>query len=224
MSILMILLGLVSLVAAAGLLIYSAAAKGRRVKMIKRSAVALVAGLGLTVAGSVLYSAERAEEEAALARAGFSTAAERDEAQKAGAATKAEYQALLVAAAAKIEAEKIAAAAEEQKRQEEARVAEARCKSDLSCWAEKHFIRASTSCYRMVEKMAKWDVEWTDGLLDPKFSHYRWLDIGNGVVTYIGDKAKFQNGFGAWQRVVYECDYNPASEQILDVRIRAGHL
>jgi hypothetical protein len=198
-----------------GTAIYMLFAPGRRRKLAKRAALITGAGIVMLATGASLYSRET--EQAKLAAGGFATAEEMAAANKVGASTKAEFDAHLAEQRAK-------AAAEEQKRQEEARAAEAACKSDLSCWAEKHFFSASASCHRMVEKMAKWDVEWTDGLIDPKFSHYRWRDIGNGVVTYIGDKAKFQNGFGAWQRVVYECDYQPASEQVLDVRVRAGHL
>jgi hypothetical protein len=39
-----------------------------------------------------------------------------------------------------------------------------------------------------------------------KFSHFRWKDEARGVMAYIGDKIRFQNGFGAWQPHVYECD------------------
>ena len=101
---------------------------------------------------------------------------------------------------------------------------EAACKADLSCWGEKHSISAAVYCDDYVEKLAQYDHEWTDGMLEPKFSHYRWKNIDKGIVTYIGDKIKFQNGFGAWQNYVYECDFDPATETILDVRAQAGRL
>ena len=40
--------------------------------------------------------------------------------------------------------------------------------------------------------------------------------------TQIDDE--FQNGFGAFQKHIYECDFNPANNQILDVRARPGQL
>lgn len=43
-------------------------------------------------------------------------------------------------------------------------------------------------------------------------------------MTVIGDRVKFQNGFGAWAPMIYECDIDPASERILDVRVSQGRL
>lgn len=61
-------------------------------------------------------------------------------------------------------------------------------------------------------------------LVGVKFSHYRWKDAENGIVTVIGDKIKFQNGFGAWSNMIYECDVNPATEAVLDVRVSDGRI
>lgn len=96
--------------------------------------------------------------------------------------------------------------------------------NDLHCVGEKHSIAASVHCPDMIERMAKHTHEWTDGVLEPKFSHYRWADQTQGVVTYIGDKVKFQNGFGAWTNMTYECDLDANTEQVVDVRVREGHL
>jgi len=101
---------------------------------------------------------------------------------------------------------------------------EAACKKELLCWAEKYSISAGVYCEDYVEKLAQYSHGWTDGMLEPKFSQYRWKNINKGVVTYIGDKIKFQNGFGAWKNYVYECDYDPINEVILDVRAQAGRL
>lgn len=77
---------------------------------------------------------------------------------------------------------------------------------------------------RLIERLAKFQFEWADGWLEPNFSHYRWADQEKGLVTYLGDKIKFQNGFGAWQHYVYSCDYDPASDSILDVGGAPGRL
>jgi len=98
------------------------------------------------------------------------------------------------------------------------------CKKDLSCWAEKFNVASSVRCPKYVERLAKYDYEWTDGMLDMKFSHYRWKDQSKGVVTYIGDKIKFQNGFGAWQNYIYECDFDTLSKAVVDVRARSGRI
>jgi hypothetical protein len=98
------------------------------------------------------------------------------------------------------------------------------CRQDLMCWAEKHFVSASVRCKDVVENLAKYQSEWTDGLLEPKFSRYRWMNKDKGVVTYVGDRIKFQNGFGAWQMMVYECDFDTNSNRPVDARARPGRI
>lgn len=44
------------------------------------------------------------------------------------------------------------------------------------------------------------------------------------MMTYIGNKIQFQNGLGAWQNRVYECDFDPTTEKVVDVRAYPGHL
>lgn len=99
-----------------------------------------------------------------------------------------------------------------------------KCQMDLQCWGDKHNVAAGVYCDDYVEKLAKYSHEWTDGMLEPKFSHFRWKDRSKGYITYIGDKIKFQNGFGAWQNYVYECDLDPETNTVLDVRAQPGRL
>ena len=96
------------------------------------------------------------------------------------------------------------------------------CKQDLECWGDKNTVGAGVRCEEPIERLAKYAHEWTDGMLEPKMSHYRWQNRSAGVVTFIGDKLRFQNGFGAWQNVVYECDYD--GKTVLDVRVHEGRL
>ena len=157
----------------------------------------------------------RAEAEATKARVAAEEArkAAEEEAARAAAETEA------------AEAERIAAEEAKAAMAEEQRLAEeAECKRELSCWGEKASTVAMFTCPRFVERMARYDYEWTDGFLDVKFSHYRWKDVENGIVTVIGDKIKFQNGFGAWSNMIYECDVNPATETVLDVRVSEGRI
>ena len=86
---------------------------------------------------------------------------------------------------------------------------EATCRQDLECWGEKHWLTATVACQTLVESMAKYDYEWTDGWLGSKFDKRIWRDRDAGVVSYGGNHVKFQNRFGAWQRMSYWCDYNP---------------
>ena len=46
-----------------------------------------------------------------------------------------------------------------------------------------------------------------------------WKDQKAGVLTYFGAEVKFQNGFGAWKRMKYACDYDTKTETVLDVRM-----
>jgi len=64
------------------------------------------------------------------------------------------------------------------------------CQRDLQCWGDKHSIAAAVICAPYIEKIAKYDFEWTDGLLDGKFPYFRWKNKTKGVLTYIGDKIR----------------------------------
>jgi hypothetical protein len=97
-------------------------------------------------------------------------------------------------------------------------------KGDLSCWGEKNYVSASVYCKEPIERLAKYNHKWTDQFLEPKMSHYRWADVENNVVTFIGDKIQFQNGFGAFVPMVYECDLSADGKTVLDVRVREGRL
>lgn len=102
--------------------------------------------------------------------------------------------------------------------------AEAACKQDLQCWGNKYNAAVGIYCKSHIEKLAQYSSKWTDGLLEPKFSHFKWLNKDKGYVTYIGDKIQFQNGYGAMSNYIYECDFDPETDSILAVRARPGHL
>lgn len=98
---------------------------------------------------------------------------------------------------------------------------EVACTQDLSCWGERNSIAAEVRCPDRVERLATHSVHWRDGT---KMTHFRWKDKSAGIVTYLGDRAEFQNGFGAYTPVVYECDFDPATKTVLDVRASEGRL
>lgn len=115
--------------------------------------------------------------------------------------------------------------AEEKARELQAKKAEdERCARELKCYAEKNLVRVSVVCDSMVERLAKNDFEWTSGWFGLKFSNYKWRNQKGQVVTYIGDKIKFQNGFGAWINHIYECDFDGKKDRIGDVRASPGRL
>jgi len=95
---------------------------------------------------------------------------------------------------------------------------------DLQCWGDKNSVGASVYCATPVEKLAKYSAKWTDGTFELKFSRFRWLDKDKGTLTFIGDKIQFQNGFGAYQNHIAECDFDPNGNKVLDVRARPGRL
>lgn len=105
-----------------------------------------------------------------------------------------------------------------------AQLDDAICKKDLQCWGDKYNIAAGVYCKDQVARLAKYTARWTDGTFEPKFSRFRWLNKEKGTMTYIGDKIEFQNGFGAFQKHIYECDFNPVNNQIISVRAEPGQL
>lgn len=90
--------------------------------------------------------------------------------------------------------------------EEEIKAIDAACMQDLECIGNKGTIAAGTYCPQHIEKLAKNSAKWTDGALEPKFSRFRWKDKEAGIVTHIGDKVQFQNGFGAHINMIYSCD------------------
>ena len=107
---------------------------------------------------------------------------------------------------------------------EEMAAEEVGCRTNLQCWADKHYALGATHCQTAVEKMATYSHEWVDGMMDPKFSRYVWNDQDKGVITYVGDKIKLQNGFGAWQNYIYACNYDTINEFAVKVAVEPGRL
>jgi hypothetical protein len=98
------------------------------------------------------------------------------------------------------------------------------CKKDLQCWGDKHLSTAAVWCDDQIERLAKYDFKWTDGWLESKFNRFRWYDQDSLIITFIGDKLQFQNGYGAWEYHIYECDFNTKIDAVLGVRVKPGRL
>lgn len=102
---------------------------------------------------------------------------------------------------------------------------DAACRKDLQCWGDKNLSAAHVYCKDSIEREAKYSVKWTDeGMFATKFSRFNWLNQNAGTLRYFGDKAQFQNVFGAYQNMIYECDIDPATNAILGVNVTPGHL
>lgn len=99
------------------------------------------------------------------------------------------------------------------------------CASDnLQCRGDAGAVTASLYCKDPIERLSKYSVRWIDGTFESKISRFRWTNKPGGTITYIGDKAEFQNGFGAFARVVYECELSDDLKKVLNVRFREGRL
>lgn len=98
------------------------------------------------------------------------------------------------------------------------------CDSNLSCLADKHFISASSKCERAIERLSKYDFEWTDGTFEVKFPQFSWHDKEKQKITYLGDKLKLQNGFGAWQNYRYACVFDAANSMVIDAGAEPGRF
>ena len=109
-------------------------------------------------------------------------------------------------------------------------VQEPTCRDDNKCWGERHRIAAQVRCEDRIEGLAKYDFEWTSGWGEPIFSE--WVNIeGNRLfgttpkgIIYIGDKIKFQNGFGVFIVHTYHCNYDPDTETVLKVSAQPGKM
>lgn len=97
----------------------------------------------------------------------------------------------------------------------------AECKADdLQCVGEKGLSVADVYCKDKVERLASHSVKWTDeGMFDRKFSRFSWKDDEHLIVTYFGDKAQFQNAFGAYTNVVYACEVDVKNKKALSARL-----
>ncbi len=111
-----------------------------------------------------------------------------------------------------------AAAEREAEKARRAEQTEQPCRDSLQCWGDKHSLYASTACAPQIEAQAKYQAEWTDGWLGSKFDQFRRGSTPTSVI-YMGNQVKFQNGFGAWSRVRYECEFEPEGKRVLRVHV-----
>lgn len=135
------------------------------------------------------------------------------EEQRIKAAEKAAQDAVL--AAEKTAKDAALTAEKERKKKED----EAKCLDDAYCYASKHK-RGDYICETAVEKSAQYQFKWTDGIIEPKFSSYRWYDKSRKLVTLYGHRAQAQNGFGAFKNIEYSCTFNADTGEVLSVNLQ----
>lgn len=193
--------------------------KGRRRKGWATVAGALVASV-LFAFGFTAMSDKEARD------AGFLSMSDQQAAKRSGATDASQWEDMREAF--------LASEAEERRERRDAAAAEKEatrkltedeiCRANLVCWGDKQVVWSGFRCPPEIEKLASYRANWLDGWLEPKFSHYRWLSKERGTLTMIGDQIEFENGFGAAINMIYECDIDPAAEEVLAVRVYEGRL
>lgn len=118
-------------------------------------------------------------------------------------------------------AENMAKAAEEKLASEVA--ARRSCVDDSGCWINRHLRKAAKACAIAIEQLARNSFEWQSNVTEDRFS-LAVIKSDGALITYIGDAISFQNVFGADNIHTYECDYQTASDRVLDVRASRGRL
>ena len=64
-------------------------------------------------------------------------------------------------------------------------------------------------------------MRWSETRLEDRFP---WKRPSGSVTTYTGDAVQIRAADGSWTNVVYECDYDHAAEEVVDVRATQGVL
>ena len=103
-------------------------------------------------------------------------------------------------------------------------MSEAECRKDIECASTKYFGAAVVACKPGIEAQAKHDVRWNDGMFNPMFTRNAFSTKYPTAIAYIGDKASFQNGFGAYTPVTYICLIDMDTEKLITVSISEGRL
>jgi hypothetical protein len=178
-------------------------------------------------AGLFGWATDREAEEA-----GFESSADKTQAAQSGYTDANKWKVDKSFVLEKLRLEKEAAIEKTRKEEKEAQAQELlkkeqeqkECEQSLSCISDKKSTEATAACVPLIERSAKYDFEWTDGFIEPKISHSKWANKKDGTITFIGDMIKFENGFGAKTRMIYECDYNFRKKAIIDVRVHQGRL
>ncbi|MBB4287840.1 hypothetical protein [Roseospira goensis] len=167
------------------------------------------------------FAAGSLGDDARARKSGWESAADQRQAQAAGIETPQEWEAQRAAREA-AEAQR----RREQKAREDAEkaAADAKCLADLQCAGDKYAVDASINCAPLIERYARFELEWTNSWIEPKFSQFMWNSKSQGIIAYFGDKLKFQNGFGAWQNVAYKCIFDTRSSKVIEVTVWEGRL
>ena len=84
---------------------------------------------------------------------------------------------------------------------------------------EKYGIEAGVKCESgaddYLRSISKYDFKWDDtGFLEQKFDKYLQKVVSPGVFTNVTNKAKLQNGFGAFHHIEILCDFDTQNHKV----------
>lgn len=81
------------------------------------------------------------------------------------------------------------------------------------------------ACMRLVEESARINYRWTSPLAFTGVGVFSRHTPGTlGIDFYEGDVIELQNGFGAWLRHNYKCEYGTHTRMVIQVYTRQGRL
>ncbi|MCM1512591.1 MAG: hypothetical protein NC112_05730 [Oxalobacter formigenes] len=96
------------------------------------------------------------------------------------------------------------------------------CKEDPACMAKKYQPVFDADCRTLIEslaeKSARYEYKIEYGLLTSPYSRVKFTDKKKSILELYGNKIKFQNGFGAWQKVGYTCRFDIDKKKVTGVR------
>jgi hypothetical protein len=93
--------------------------------------------------------------------------------------------------------------------------------TDAKYLSDRYGLLADTACADgaddYLRSVAKYDYAWDHvGILETKFDDYSLIVKKPGVLTVVSDKAKLQNGFGAFEHVKLFCDFDTQADYARD--------
>lgn len=87
-------------------------------------------------------------------------------------------------------------------------------------WLKKNFSpEIDLVCGNVIESHAKNSYRWTNGFLELKFPTLLAHKTKKGLILAYGDNIQFQNGFGAWKKIVYQCTYDAINKNVISVKL-----